>query len=687
MYPVDAAGGIDRILQAASDMALRRYEEMNAPKAENVGLGARWTTSMWKGLTNQLPSPDSDEEEEAIDHLNEEYYDDGNETEKEGSNSGLTSRLTNSIWRGITNQSSMEAPPSPMTPVTPALSSMNSSPTSNQTPLDMSPQPSPSPTSSGPGVWGYAEKLRESDTAASLAKATSNWRAKAMSAWGSRKTNASGTEALSPSSTTSELPSSSAAWTSWRQSPVSEPDDRRRGSLPQIDRNATYSPPPRPNFRPVRDSFMPLVRGAPSAGLSSPGSPDMSPPSDGGFMHKAQASLASIAGLSQAAPVHNPTPKAGPRPLMLSSHHLMTAHTPSISRSATNTPSPQNMHGQWNDVTRGHAMHRESQSSISSLSPSDALGRTTWRGSRSDAESDGGKRASRLVPINRRSVSPMAPHFRMGQRPPSGDSSVATSPERGTRPAMAPRRTSDTHSEKGWGRVDLPDSPPIPSPPIPQTPITVSSPDDPEVQVTNGDHQRLGSVVLSDSQESPIEPPTPSRKLVRKKTPVPHHAPQPSDASDSSVPPTPALNPRLRTKKYPQRPSNLRIRANSKSNAGGERAHSPNTLSISPDGMGDHENTIITPKAGEFEVKSPSSASATSPRSPQAPRKLSTSSQEPRLRKLSTDGPTRTRKVSGDGKDARRKRESAADEGDDEGYDDLLSAYESEDPSKPASLR
>lgn len=332
-------------------------------------------------------------------------------------------------------------------------------------------------------------------------------------------------------------------------------------------------------------------------------------------------------------------------------------------------------------------MHRESQSSISSLSPSDALGRTTWRGSRSDVESDGGKRASRLVPINRRSVSPMAPHFRMGQRPPSVDSSAATSPERGTRPAMAPRRTSDTHSEKGWGRVDLPDSPPISSPPVPQTPITVSSPDDPEVQVSNGDHQRLGSVVLSDSQEPPIEPPTPSRKLVRKKTPIPHHASQPSDASDSSIPPTPSLNPRLRTKKYPQRPSNLRIRANSKANAGGEKEHSPNTLSISPDGMEDHENTIITPKAGEFEVNEPSSASAASPSSPQALRKLSSGSQEPRLRKLSTDGPARVRKVSGEGRDARRKRESAADEGDDEGYDDLLSAYESEDPSKPASLR
>jgi hypothetical protein len=43
--------------------------------------------------------------------------------------------------------------------------------------------------------------------------------------------------------------------------------------------------------------------------------------------------------------------------------------------------------------------------------------------------------------------------------------------------------------------------------------------------------------------------------------------------------------------------------------------------------------------------------------------------------------------VSGEGKEAaRRTRESAAIEGDDEGYDDLLSAYESEDGSKMSAL-
>jgi len=62
-------------------------------------------------------------------------------------------------------------------------------------------------------------------------------------------------------------------------------------------------------------------------------------------------------------------------------------------------------------------------------------------------------------------------------------------------------------------------------------------------------------------------------------------------------------------------------------------------------------------------------------------RRPSTDVHENRPRKTSTDIP-RTRKVSTDGKEAgRRVRDSAPEEGYDEGYDDLLSAYESEENS------
>jgi len=45
---------------------------------------------------------------------------------------------------------------------------------------------------------------------------------------------------------------------------------------------------------------------------------------------------------------------------------------------------------------------------------------------------------------------------------------------------------------------------------------------------------------------------------------------------------------------------------------------------------------------------------------------------------MSTERP-RVRKISTESRDAKGKRESTANEGDDEGYGDLLSAYESED--------
>jgi hypothetical protein len=47
----------------------------------------------------------------------------------------------------------------------------------------------------------------------------------------------------------------------------------------------------------------------------------------------------------------------------------------------------------------------------------------------------------------------------------------------------------------------------------------------------------------------------------------------------------------------------------------------------------------------------------------------------------------RSKKTSGEGQPVRRRqRESAAVEGDDEGYDELLSAYESEEGQKRFSL-
>lgn len=667
LYPVEAAGGIDRILQAASDMAQRRDEEMKAAKAEKVGLGARLKVSMWKGFTSQLSSALSDDEEDEGQTEGDAVHDDGNETETQQTLSppGITTRLANTVWRGITNQTSMEVPPSPLTPLSSAPSSSNSpvvSPSPSPSPLPSVDVTEPSPSSSGPSIWGYAEKLKDSDAAASFAKVSTNWRAKAMNAWNARKKSTDNTELVSPTSTTSELPTSAVAWASWGNSPLSEPEDGRRDSL---YRHNAYSPPPRPSyFRPPRDSFLPAPR---DATISARSSPDTSPQSDSGLVHRTKASLASLAGLSPAPP---PVPKQGPRPLMLSSSRISSPSPTYISRSASSTPAP--YQGEWEFMRRkGHVLQKDSQSSISSLSPSDALGRSNWGGTRSDSDSGS---TSRIVPINRRSVSPMAPPFRKprDKHPFAGTSETSSDRDVAAAASQSQHASSESYSEKGWGRIELVDSPSVSSPSVPQTPVTFSSLQDGEVRVSSGGHERLGSIILNDSIPSPLERPSLSRKLVRKKTPP--SEPATEDMSDFYISSTPSATTRIRSKRYPQRPSNLRIRGNSRSNTAGEKTPSPGTLV--PEWPDDQEVMVPTPRASAFE---PSSASpASSPRSPRRLGKLSVDVQEGRVRKNSTEGPPRIRKISTESKDARRKRESAADEGDDEGYDDLLSAYESD---------
>jgi hypothetical protein len=101
-------------------------------------------------------------------------------------------------------------------------------------------------------------------------------------------------------------------------------------------------------------------------------------------------------------------------------------------------------------------------------------------------------------------------------------------------------------------------------------------------------------------------------------------------------------------------------------------------------------DNAVTPRAAAFNgTTEQSPTSFTSPISPILPpirtRKLSSEGRkaqgetsEPRARKISSSSHSpRTRKVS-EGKSAKHT-ESAAEEGDDEGYDELLSAYESED--------
>jgi hypothetical protein len=138
----------------------------------------------------------------------------------------------------------------------------------------------------------------------------------------------------------------------------------------------------------------------------------------------------------------------------------------------------------------------------------------------------------------------------------------------------------------------------------------------------------------------------------------------------------------LRSKRSPQHLGKLHVQREAS-----EVNTSPNTLAL-PVFPDDHDNTV-TPRASDFyEVNSnfASPASSTSSASlPYRTRKVSTEG-----RKAHGDTPElRARQISSTSHSPKARRvsetrlskhaESGAEEGDDEGYDELLSAYESED--------
>ncbi|KAH7914974.1 regulator of Vps4 activity in the MVB pathway-domain-containing protein [Hygrophoropsis aurantiaca] len=689
-YPINSAGGIERVLQTANDLAERRIQHSRSQKSENLSLSARLKNTMWKGFTNQVTTAE-ESPEESDEESEEDSPDDGNETETPDA-PGLTSRLTNTMWRGITNQSSMEVPPSPTGSSSP-LRSSSPPPVLSLSPSQQVPEPPeentiPTPPSQNPGLWSYAGKFKDSDTIATFTKVSTNWRAKALNAWSNRQgTSLVQNDMLSPSSTTSELPPATNRWIP----PDSESHPggtNRRGSLPDVE-SSPYSPPPRPSFfRSPRESFLPQPRRQ-----EAPTNLEMSSEPDSSYVHKSKASLASLTAFQSYQSSSPPTqPKSGPRPLLLNSHSLLTA--PKSPRLAHLDNSVPNSRGQWSEVmlAKGHALRQASVTSLSSLSPSEALNRPYARSrtnSRSDHDSDGG---SRRVAINRKSVSPMAPLSRSPRpqwMPPisSVNSPDIGSPSAGGRHGLGQNLpttedTSKTRSDQGIEVFDSPTT--ISSPAIPHTPVTAISSGTIDVHIVNDSHHHGSSLSFSDS---PLEPPTPSRIVIRKKTPPPQEADRTSDSSLSQTPSS--RGPRVRSKKYVTRPTNIRTRENIRAGAAAEhRTLNPN------DGLDEIYEIATTPRASHFGSSDPSSASSKSPHSPTfPPSRKSSNDTESRLPKLSNENDSqhrkgvtegysiRNRKVSTSSREPRR-RESAAEEGDDEGYDDLLSAYESEDNRK-----
>lgn len=566
---------------------------------------------MWKGFTNQADSPEGSDDEDDSSSSGEDEND-GNETETPSYGlqpSSLSSRIANSVWRGITNKSAMEAslPPSPEASRPESPSALLPDLNTSSTPVN---------------IWTYTDKLKDSDTMATLAKLSTNWRAKAMlGSWSRPKESASAPVSVAPLPLPLPPSETQSAMASTAQKSA-EPQFRRN-SLPIYDYNsALYSPPPRPSFfQNPRDSLVPSTTTSMSFpatkvsqfdGLSSSGK-------SSGLLEKTRNSLhSSLQSLTRTPSSILPaTPKSGPRPLMLNSARLITSHNSGRSRvTSSSVDSAEDQAA----IMKLRRVHRDSTSSASSQSP-DAIYRDSFR---SDRDSD--TSSSRIVPLNRKSVSPMAPTSGLYRyRPPSAASTVS----------------SDQAIPETPAREDKIDC---------QNAISLASPKEEEITPDG-------------KAEVPI---LPKQALLTRRTYRRKPESNPSgDASDSSAGDNTSRVTRLRSKRHTPRLSNLQIEKTA-SFEEVEPLASPLNLAVIA-WPNEDLDMVTTPKPEFFDLSD----------SPTRPK-------EERPRKLSNN--VRQRKVSNSNRENDRwsRAESAAEDGDDEGYDDLLSAYESEESTSLA---
>ncbi|KAF5324668.1 hypothetical protein D9611_004590 [Ephemerocybe angulata] len=618
-YPLTSIQDAERIVQTANDLNNRREMEKRAAEVAQAQptFGARLATSMWKGFTNQ-PDPADDSPPSDSDR---DKRDDGNETERPAQAS--TFNLT-SVLGGLR--------PKPQAPV-PAPDATTAAPSQ------------PIGASAAAGFWNYAGKLKDSDTVATLAKVGTNWRAKAAtvgSQWGRNSISVSNN---GQSSSISQRLSGGSD-----HRPEFGTGDRRDTFVTDARRDSS----PRPYF--TSPTFQDTAPGYYSSSSNTSSSITSSPTSPADSHHndsivKKTKTLLSIASKSPTTVIS----KRSPRPLLLNSAAPMTSPPAHIRSGSDRLKTPDS--SEWAEVVKMKRdyMHRHSQSShsVSSLSPSDAI-----KSNRSDWDSDTG---SRVVPLNRRSVSPMAPSYRINSRPSSSYTPTKSpmSPPGGNLTRLAPQRTLS-----------------------PQPGLS----DEPQLGDTM---KQAPESLMGRSSEVPKEnhgeEPGPHKQFIAARTGTLE------ETSDSSWQPNQISRaPRVRSKKYPQRPANLQIRdsAYPKGRTSIEqKTPSPSRLTV--DWPTEDPEVTVTPRASSFE---PAKDESTPMRSV-SPRLRRTTSRD-RQRKASADGldgpprklssaSVRSRKVSA-GEDSKRyRRESAAHEGDDEGYDDLLSAYESEDDPRP----
>ena len=517
--------------------------------------------------------------------------DSGNETDNKikdalaaSRNPSLVSQITNTVWKGITNQTAMETPPSPTIP----------------TPTNI-PEPEVEPQASS-NLWSYAAKLKASDTVATLSKMSSNWRARAL---------------LNSSSGTNPQPSNI----------VPDKNSRDLGSG-SYERDS----PRTSSSLSIHSSDLP-------AETASEGSSQ----SNRSLLEKTRSLLS---------PTRSPplAPKSAPRPLLLTSTHVTSGQSgPKSHRNlidSTVMPDPE----EWGDIIRDkqHYIYRDSLSSTSSLSPSDRYVRTPKSAS-SDRDSDTG--SSRIVSLNR-GFSPMAPssrstHERLQSRTSSASSGFFS-------PSVLPRS-------------------PLPYSQTPDARIASESPTS-ETYSPLPDHnasKTMGPKELDDSDTTSNKRPSSIIKLTE------------TENAELSIRAS-----RVRSRRYP-RSSNLQVQDDQKPHASAEEK-TFNFSQLTVEWPRDENEMVSTPKRSRFESEERVPMPRKLSRSPLRSKKLGSEELELQ-RKVSVDtirdyrqrkvsNGYRPRKISTESREIpKNKRDSSAEEGDDEGYDELLSAYESED--------
>lgn len=625
-YPIEAANGVDLILQTALDLLRRRSDASADTKTEKVGLGMRIRDTMWRGFTNQLTSPV--ESPEPSDDDSESSQGENNETGPLSSNKfpSFTSRLATTVWKGVTNQTAMEPPPSPPTPLSPVTESPLEVPSEDQRPPNVY-----------NGIWNYAERLKDSDAIATLSKVSSNWKARALVA----------TVGYPAAHQRSQVETrNSVMMKTDDQDPLNGTHRVPAEPLVYPRRSSVYSPPPRPvYFRSPRDSYTSSDTDKPS--LSYINVQPTRSSSNLGTISRTRASLAALI---------SPPPKSAPRPLILSSSSVIT-RTPAYNNNMTPRhphSAPAQSHHDWTDDQRvKKPERRDSLSSVSSLSTSESVNQSQ-RASVLSRDSDTSGTGRRIL-LNRKSVSPLAPKYRSH---PTLSSKASSSSVPSDNP-QRPREDLECADVPGC----IPGSPPVTSPLVPHTPSSIATSMDIGVHVTEHEERR-GSVLLEGLEGQVLVTSPQPKKFIRKRVFT-----EPDDTTDSSIVSLPARSLRARTRRHQAQPASLRLQAEVPTLDTTDRIPSPNALRV--EWPIEDQDMSTTPRASEFGLTRRRSAS------PKIIHKLPT---EIRIRKVSGGQPSR--KISLESRETQRNsRDSAAEEGDDEGYDDLLSAYESEESS------